>query len=224
MAKPILQILGLQVAAKDKLIIEKVDLSLFPGEIQFLVGPNGSGKSTLALAMAGSPNYQTLSGQIKIGGRDVTKLSANRRARLGLFVAFQNPPSVEGITLLQMLRAAQSSNQQSIFDFRDELIKRGQSIGFMPELIERDVNSNLSGGEKKRSEIMQLLTLRPKVAIFDEIDSGLDQEGLARIARQIRILSKQGMAALVITHSDRLLRFLKPSRVYKLDSGKIIHK
>lgn len=222
MSAPILEVLGLEVKTQDKVIISGIDFRVGPGEIHFLLGPNGSGKSTFANAIAGSPHYKVSAGKIKINGKDVTNISPENRANLGLFVAFQNPPAIEGVNIVELLRG-RGKNKQSIFDFRAGLEKIGSSLKLPNDWTGRDVNLNFSGGEKKKAELVQLISIKPKVAILDEIDSGLDIDGLKVAAGLLKKMVKSGTSLVIVTHSDRLSQYLKPTQVHILSDGRLVN-
>jgi Fe-S cluster assembly ATP-binding protein len=221
-----LEINNLSVSVENKAIIRGLDLRLKPGEIHSLMGPNGSGKSTLAYTLAGHPFYQVTSGTASLNGHQLLDMSPNERARLGLFLAFQYPVTIEGISVQNFLKAAHDAihgKKGSVLDFRKALAKRGKSLGIKPELLSRSLNDGFSGGEKKRVEVLQVLTLKPKVAIFDETDSGLDIDSIKLAALGIRQAVKEfNTACLVITHYQRILKYLKPDKVHIMLEGNIV--
>jgi len=218
-----LRVQDLKVSAEGKKIIQGVSLTIKGGEIHALMGPNGSGKSTLALALAGYPNYQ-VSGKIFLGRREISRLKPEERVRLGFFLAFQYPVGLEGVSLFNFLKTARGNfdRKGSAGELLTELKSLVPLVGLDEDLLKREVNLNLSGGEKKRSEVLQALTLKPKVAVFDEIDSGLDVDALKLIAQSIRSLAATGTGVLVITHYQRILKYLDPDFVHVLVGGKIV--
>lgn len=198
-----LKIKNFSVSVANKTIIHNLSLSISPGEIHVLMGPNGSGKTTLALALMGSPKLRLKSlSQISINGVDITRLSPDKRARAGLFLSFQNPPAIEGISARQLL--SPKIPPETIF----------------PGLLDRPLNVGLSGGEKKKLELLQMLTLQPKYAILDEIDTGLDIDSLKIVIRIINRLKNTGI--LIITHNPRILKYLTPNCVHVIKAGKIV--
>jgi Fe-S cluster assembly ATP-binding protein len=224
---PALEVQDLHVATEDAEIVKGVSLSLFPGEVHAIMGPNGSGKSTLAAAIAGKPSYRITAGKIYLKGQDITDMSPDERGRAGLFLAFQYPEEVPGVTILQMLRAAISQRRgenYAAFELRLMLQDALKDLQMDPAFADRYVNEGFSGGEKKRCEILQLAVLEPVVAILDETDSGLDIDALRIVANGIsKIKSRQPeMAILLITHYQRILEYLKPDRVHVLVDGRIV--
>lgn len=224
---PVLEIRDLRVSAEDREIVKGVSLALYPGEVQAIMGPNGSGKSTLAAAVGGKPSYRITGGKIYLRGEDITDKSPDERARAGLFLAFQYPEEVPGVTILQMLRAALSQRQGqnfATFELRLMLQDALRDLQMDSSFQDRYVNEGFSGGEKKRCEILQLAVLEPVVAILDETDSGLDIDALRIVAEGIeKIRSRHpDMAILLITHYQRILRYLKPDRIHVLVDGRIV--
>lgn len=224
-----LKINNLQVFIKDKEIVKNVSLTINPGEIHALMGPNGSGKSSLAYALAGHPDYKIKNSKSKINldGKNIITMSPDQRARVGLFLAFQYPLVIEGVSIESFLRQAYGQiypkNKLPIFKFRALLYKNADLLGVKKELLNRYLNDGFSGGEKKRVEILQLLTLKPKYAICDETDSGLDIDALKIVAKGIQTaVVKNKMGCLVITHYQRILRFLRPQKVHVMVRGKIV--
>ena len=226
-----LRIKDLHVSVEGKSILKGVTLEVRPGKIYALMGPNGSGKSTLAQALMGHPRYTLERGMVKVGKRDLTRLTPDDRAKLGLFLAFQYPLEVPGVDLLNMLRTAYQSvhGHLPVQGFVETLKAEMEKLGIPFEFATRSINEGFSGGEKKRAEILQLAMLKPKIAILDETDSGLDIDALKTVATNVRRLVKetglpgQGMGALVITHYQRLLHHLEPDVVYVMQDGRITH-
>ncbi len=206
-----LQIKNLYVEADDKKILKGLTLTIQSNEIHAIMGQNGSGKSTLLKTIMGHPKYRITKGSITFDNKDILKLSTDKRARLGLFLAFQNPTEIPGLNLVTLLRYATKS---SPLDFVDSL---------PPTLIDRDVNANLSGGEKKKSEIAQMSIIKPALALLDEIDSGLDIDALKKISAAIKTTTKKhNTGILLVTHYTRILKHLKPHYVHIMHDGKII--
>jgi Fe-S cluster assembly ATP-binding protein len=222
-----LTIKNLHVSRGGQEIIHGLDLELAPGETVALMGPNGSGKSTLAGALMGQPDCEITDGEIILDGTDITKLSADERARAGLFLSMQNPPEIPGLTLSSFLRAAfneVNEEQMSPREFRNYLSERAEELDMDPALLARGLNEGFSGGERKKSEILQLMVLAPKYAILDETDSGLDVDALQSVGAGINLARGQaedGLGVLVITHHEKLLEYLQPQRVVVLRDGAI---
>lgn len=218
---PVLSVEGLHVSVGEKPVLRGVELSLEPGRVHALMGPNGSGKSTLALALAGGPGYEVTGGRVTLDGDDLLSLEPSERARKGLFLAFQYPPEIEGVPLREFLRLACAERGQGFCEFQKnypQAISRLKMEGFDG----RELNVGFSGGEKKRSELLQLHLLKPKVALLDEPDSGVDVDALRLIADAIRDLAAGGTAILIITHYPRILNHVPPSDVFVLDEGRVI--
>jgi len=221
-----LQVKNLHVSVEGKPILKGVSLQVKPGKIYALMGPNGSGKSTLANALMGHPRYELKRGTVKINGRLVTIFTPDQRAKKGLFLAFQYPLEIPGVDLLNMLRTAYQSvhGHLPVKGFVEMLKAEMEKLGIPFSFADRSINEGFSGGEKKRAEILQLAMLKPKIAILDETDSGLDIDALKTVALNVRRLVKEtGMGALVITHYQRLLHHLEPDVVYVMQEGRITH-
>ncbi|MDP2735199.1 MAG: Fe-S cluster assembly ATPase SufC [bacterium] len=214
----------MHIAVEGKKVIQGVSLAINPGEVHALMGPNGSGKSTLALAAAGHPGYEILKGRILLGSKNINRISPEKRAQAGLFLAFQHPSSVEGVSVYNFLKAAAAAQGQKSppAEFLKNLQSLSKAVGLDEEFLKRDLNLGFSGGEKKRFEILQALALRPRVAVFDEIDSGLDVDALRLIAAQIRKLAESGTGVLAITHYQRILKHLKPDFVHVMVNGRLV--
>ncbi|HAF71493.1 TPA: Fe-S cluster assembly ATPase SufC [Candidatus Acetothermia bacterium] len=211
---------NLHVSVAGRLILKGVDLALEKGKVHALMGPNGSGKSTLAFALAGHPEYPIHQGRILLSGEEITHLPPDQRAKRGLFLAFQYPPEVEGVRLRELMRLACGDQGQGFCDFMERYPQAVRRL-HMEDLAERELNVGFSGGEKKRSELLQAWLLRPKVALLDEPDSGVDVDGVRVIADTIRELADSGTAVLVITHYPRVLEYVPPARVFVLEEGRI---
>lgn len=228
----VLKIENLCVAVDDKLILKGVNLEVKQGEIHALMGPNGSGKSTLAYALMGHPKYEIMEGSVSIDGVSILELEPDARARMGLFLAFQYPVTIPGVKVADFLRHAVSNVRSPdrkegeglipMRDFRKELKSRMEELGIEPEFARRYLNDGFSGGEKKRMEILQLAMLRPKFAILDETDSGLDSDAVRFVSEAISRLSGPDMAIVIITHHERLLEFNKPQQTHVMLAGRIV--
>jgi Fe-S cluster assembly ATP-binding protein len=223
-----LEIRDLHVRTAEREILRGVDLDVARGEIHALMGPNGSGKSTLAHAILGHPGYEVTSGRILFGGADVTRAEPFERARAGLFLAFQYPVAIPGVTLRSLLRmAVAAARPEPLSDeaFEAELRAAAELLGVRPEFLDRHVNDGLSGGEKKRCEMLQLALLAPRVAVLDETDSGLDIDALRTVADGIAALNRErGTGFLVITHYQRILDLVTPDHVHVLIEGRVARR
>jgi len=213
-----LEIRDLHVTVGEREIVKGLSLTLEAGTVAAIMGPNGCGKSTLANAIAGRPGYQITSGSVIVNGVSLLELPADERARHGLFLALQQPLDVPGVRPLDMLSAAGATG-----DVAEVMNSEAQRLGLRPELLQRFVYVDLSGGERKRAEIVQLAALRPAVAILDEIDSGLDVDALGAVARRVHEATREwNCAVLAITHFRRLLNELTPDIVYVMTDGAIV--
>ena len=221
----ILQIKNLHVSIEGKEILKGVNMELELGKVNALMGPNGSGKSTLANVIMGHPGYKITKGKILFNGEDITKLKATERAKKGLFLSFQYPQEVSGVTISNFLRTALNALNEkklSVLDFRDLLNEKLALLNMNEEFAERYLNEGFSGGEKKKSEILQLLTLNPKLAILDETDSGLDIDALRIVSEGINNFMNENKCILIITHYKRILEHLTPSKLFIMIDGKIV--
>jgi Fe-S cluster assembly ATP-binding protein len=221
-----LEIKDLHVEVEGKKILNGLTLTVHDGERVALMGPNGSGKSTLAYTLMGHPKYVVTSGSITFNGKDVLAMEPDERSREGLFLSFQYPASISGVTLSNFLRQALISHgkRMSIPAFRKELTKEMEQLGINSAFADRYLNEGFSGGEKKRAEILQLSMLKPKLAILDETDSGLDIDAIRVVAEGVNKVhaDNQHMSTLIITHYQRILHYLQPDTVHVLHQGKII--
>lgn len=220
---PILIVEDLHVSVGKNPVLRGVDLSLEPGRVHALMGPNGSGKSTLALSLAGEPGYTVTRGQADLDGEALLPLPPFERARKGFFLAFQYPPEIEGVSLREFLRLACAERGKGFCEFHKsypQAIARLKMEGFDG----RELNVGFSGGEKKRSELLQLFLLKPKVALLDEPDSGVDVDALKLIGGAIRDLAEGGTAVLIITHYPRILEHVPLSEVFVMDTGRIVER
>ena len=224
---PLFEIDDLHVSADGNEILRGVSLTIRAGEIHALMGPNGSGKSTLARALLGSPEYEVTSGRIHFKGDDITEWGADDRGKSGLFLAFQYPQTIPGVSVLNFLRQAWSARKGidlSMLELRLQIMDWMERLDMDPAFADRYLNEGFSGGEKKRNEILQMAILEPEVAILDETDSGLDIDALRVVAQGVHevIADRPELGLLVITHYQRLLDYIKPDRVHVLSAGRIV--
>lgn len=212
----------LSVKAGGKQILTGVSLRVASGEVHAVMGPNGAGKSTLSNAVMGRPGFEVTGGSVLLDGVDLLQLPTWERAQAGLFYVMQAPTEVPGVLMQDMLSASLAAADRTRQDLGDALRTEAATIGFDVALLERPLNTDLSGGEKKRSETLQMSILGPKIALVDELDSGLDVDGLRTVARRVEQLTDDGLGVLVITHFPRLLHELKADRVHVLAKGRIV--
>lgn len=220
----LLDIKDLNISADGKEIVKGVSLSIKPGEVHVIMGQNGSGKSTLLNTLAGHPKYKALGG-VKFAGKDLLAMKPHERARAGLFLAFQSPNEVPGVALSSFLRrayAATHGKEISVPEFDALLNRKMKLLGMDSNFASRGVNEGFSGGEKKRSEMLQLAVLEPRLAMLDELDSGLDVDALAAIAKLLSEIKKKDTALLIVTHYSRILKDLEADAVHVMRDGKII--
>jgi len=227
----ILEVKNLSVAVFGKQILDSVSLKIKDGEVCVIMGPNGSGKSTLANTLMGHPDYQITSGKIIFRGQDITNKKPEERAALGLFLSFQNPREIAGLDFYPFLfdayKTLQASRQQpaaDVFEFKPWLDKEAARLKIGSDWSERNLNQGFSGGEKKKSEMLQLALLRPVMAIFDEVDSGLDIDALDIVGKAIKRFKTAKTSALVVTHYQKILKYLTPDKVVVMYHGKIIRE
>jgi Fe-S cluster assembly ATP-binding protein len=229
----VLSIRNLRVGIEGKEILKGVDLDVKGGEVHALMGPNGSGKSTLSYALMGHPNYEVLGGEALLDGKNILELEADERAKAGLFLAFQYPTSIPGVTVANFLRHAvtnvrhpdrkEGEDLMPMREFRKELKASMDELGMDPEFARRYLNEGFSGGEKKRAEVLQMTLLRPAFAILDETDSGLDIDAVRHVSEGVnRVAERVGTGVLVITHYQRILNYIKPQFVHILFGGRIV--
>ncbi|HVM10988.1 MAG TPA: Fe-S cluster assembly ATPase SufC [Actinomycetota bacterium] len=221
----ILEIDDLHVSVEGKEILRGVTLSVPQGEVHALMGPNGSGKSTLANVVMGRPGYEVTGGDIRYRGTSITELTPDERAQAGLFLAFQYPVEVPGVSVVNFLRAAYNASKQqemSALAFRKRLKEKMALVGVDDDMVRRYVNQGFSGGEKKRMETLQLAVLEPEIAILDETDSGLDIDALKAVATGIDDLRGDTLGILLITHYQRILDYIAPDRVHVLMAGRVV--
>lgn len=219
-----LKVKDLKATIENKEILKGVSLEIGGGQIHVLMGPNGSGKSTLAQVIAGHPNYKVTGGKCMVNSQDITKLTPDKRAKLGIFLGFQHPVEVPGVSVFSFLRKARpAAKKESVSGFRQELLEYASSLKLSDDFLRRSLNEGFSGGEKKRNEILQMMALRPKIVILDEIDSGLDVDGLRLVALAIKSFKAKNpkSSIVLITHYARILKYLKPDYVHVMVDGKI---
>ncbi len=226
-----LEIRNLHVQAGEKQILRGLDLAVTKGEIHALMGPNGSGKSTLANAIMGHPNLEVTEGQILLNGEDITEADPDERARMGLFMAFQYPISVPGVTVTKYLRTVLNAHREArgqspipLNEFRQTVEAAMRLTNVPKEFSSRYLNEGFSGGEKKRMEILQLAVQRPELAILDETDSGLDIDALRVVANGVNAVAGPEMGVLIITHYQRILHLVQPSHVHVMYQGRIVRE
>ena len=240
-----LRIKNLKVSVDNKEILKGVDLEINSGQLHVIMGPNGSGKSTLAQVIAGHPAYTILDGRLTIDNRNIAKLTPDRRARLGIFLGFQHPVEIPGVSVFSFLRKAKQVTRKlgdwetgkkknpsnrvaeqpsNLSKFRENLLEYASSLKLADDFLRRSLNEGFSGGEKKRSEILQMLALKPKLVILDEIDSGLDVDGLKIVAQAVKkfTIDNPRSSIVLITHYARILKYLKPDFVHVMVEGKIV--
>src|SRR5437867_7819860 len=231
----LLELKNLHVALEDGTeIVKGVDLAVSPNEVHAVMGPNGSGKSTLAYALMGHPAYEITEGEILFEGENVLELGADERAQRGLFLAFQYPHAVPGVTVTSFLRSAINAIRKAkaggeddpvaIPEFRKELLVQMDRLKVSRELASRYLNDGFSGGEKKRVKILQMAMLKPRIAVLDETDSGLDIDALRIVAKGVQELVSPEMGAVVITHYQRILNYITPDFVHVFVDGRIVEK
>lgn len=227
MSKTHMKIENLCVSVEGKEIIKDFNLEINGGEIHAIMGPNGTGKSTLASALMGHPKYEITGGKVTFNGEDLLEMEVDERAKAGLFLAMQYPSEISGVTTADFLRAAINAkrgegNEISLMKFIRKLEEKMELLEMDESFAHRYLNDGFSGGEKKRNEILQLLMLEPKLAILDEIDSGLDIDALKIVSKGVNAMRSPDFACLIITHYQRLLNYIKPDKVHVMMQGRIV--
>ncbi|MFA4907266.1 MAG: Fe-S cluster assembly ATPase SufC [archaeon] len=221
----ILEIRELEAGIGGKKILNGVSLTIREGEVHAIMGPNGSGKSTLANVLMGNPKYKVLSGKVRFRGKDLLEMEPEERARNGMFLSFQHPIEITGLQFSTFLRAALKARFPektfTVPEFKEAVAEGMKEMGMKEEFFKRELNVGFSGGEKKRAEILQMMVLRPEMAILDETDSGLDIDSLRVVANGINRLRGKNFSGLVITHYKRILNYVKPDYVHVFMDGKI---
>lgn len=225
MSNKLLEIKNLHVNVEDKEILKGIDLTINKGEIHVIMGPNGSGKTTTANAILSNPLYNKVEGNINFESEDITNLKTDEIARKGVFMSFQLPEEIPGISVTNFLKSAKgkiTGKPTKVFEFKDELRKYMEELKMNPEYAERSLNVGFSGGEKKKNEILQMLVLNPKLAILDETDSGLDVDAIRTVSKGIEMFKNENNAVLIITHNTKIIKSLKVDYVHILVNGKIV--
>ncbi len=227
MSRSTLKIEDLHVSIEEKEILKGVNLEIKGGEIHAIMGPNGTGKSTLSSAIMGHPKYEVTSGNITLDGEDVLEMEVDERAQAGLFLAMQYPSEISGVTNADFLRSAINARREegdeiSLMKFIRDMDKKMELLEMDPDMAQRYLNEGFSGGEKKRNEILQLMMIEPKIAILDEIDSGLDIDALKVVSKGINEMRGEDFGCLIITHYQRLLNYITPDYVHVMMQGRIV--
>ena len=219
-----LEIRDVHVSIEGKEILKGVSLEVKRGEVHALMGPNGSGKSTLSFVLMGHPKYKVTKGEIFFEGKDITDATADERARMGLFLGFQYPTEISGVSLFNFLKTAYNSSREekvSSMEFREMMKDKMDLLGVHEDFVKRYLNEGFSGGEKKRGEILQMAVLEPKVMVLDETDSGLDVDSLKIVSNGINKVASKENGILLITHYQRILKYIKPDFVHVMIDGRI---
>lgn len=227
MSSPQLKIEGLKVSVAGKSILKGIDLEINGGEVHAIMGPNGTGKSTLASALMGHFKYEITDGSVTLDEQDVLEMDVDERARAGMFLAMQYPSEITGVTNADFLRSAinarrEEGNEISLMKFIRQMDKKMELLEMDTEYSQRYLNEGFSGGEKKRNEILQMMMIEPRIAILDEIDSGLDIDALKVVAKGINEMRSPDLGLLIITHYQRLLNYIKPDFVHVIMQGRIV--
>lgn len=223
-----LEVKNISAKINNQEILKNISFSIDSNEVVVLMGPNGAGKSTISNVLMGNPKYEITNGNILLNGEDITKVDTNIRAKKGLFLSFQSPIEISGVTMTNFLRTSYNSIKDSninLSNFMKILNENMGELGLDSKFRGRFVNSGFSGGEKKRSELLQLMLFEPDFVILDEIDSGLDVDGLKLVGEMLnKILSKRNMGVIIITHHNKILEYIKPDRVLILKGGQIVEE
>lgn len=222
-----LKITNLKVKIEDKEILRGIDLEISPGEVLALMGPNGSGKSSLANTLIGNPKYEVTEGEMVFEGKNIAEMKPEERAQRGIMMAFQYPMAIPGVTIREMLLASLRAKGLTVsaLDLKKKIADEADKLHVEPSLLNRSLNEGFSGGEKKKMEILQMRILSPKLLILDEVDSGLDIDALALIAKNVQEMVKENkMSVLVITHYQRLLKYLQPDKVMVMKNGAVVDR
>jgi Fe-S cluster assembly ATP-binding protein len=225
MNKKMLKICNLESKVEEEAILKGINLEVEKGETHVIMGPNGSGKSTLANVLMGHPDYEITAGEIDFEGENINDLAVDKRAKKGIFLSFQYPQEIPGVTVENFLRTAKTSvtgENQSIFEFKFLLEEKMKLLDIDESYADRYLNKGFSGGEKKKNEILQMAVLEPKLAILDETDSGLDVDATKTVAEGIKKLSSEDNSMIIITHHNQILDYLEPDYVHVLVEGKIV--
>ncbi len=225
MNENLLEIKDLHVNVGEKEILKGLNLNIKKGEIHVIMGPNGAGKSTLANVILNNPEYTKTNGTVEFEGENINNLSTDQIAKKGIFMSFQLPEEIPGISTMNFLKYAKNKITEKpvkIFEFKDTVKKYVEELNMNPKLLERNLNVGFSGGEKKKNEIMQMLVLNPKLAILDETDSGLDVDAIRTVSKGIEMYKNNENAVLIITHNTKILNHLKVDYVHVLVNGKIV--
>jgi len=220
-----LEIKNIKIETEGKVVVDDVSFAVNSGEVHIIMGPNGSGKSSLVNGVFGHPKYEITEGALELDGEEITNEKTYKKAQKGLFLSMQYLPEVDGVTLTNFLHKAYNTVkglQTPVLEFHKYLTAKAESVGISTEFLSRSLNKGLSGGEKKQSEILQLLALEPKFAFLDEIDSGVDVDSLNKVFKGIELLKKEGVGFVLITHYTKILSKLSPDKVHVMKDGKIV--
>ncbi len=223
--KKLLEIKNLKAKVEEKEILKGLNLQINKGEVHVIMGPNGAGKSTLANVIFNNPAYEKTAGKVLFEGNDITDAKVDEIAKAGIFMSFQSPEEISGVSVFNFLKTAKSKitgDNVNYFDLKDEIEKDTKGLKMKYEMVSRDLNVGFSGGEKKKNEILQMLVLKPKLAILDETDSGLDVDAIKIVSKGISMFKNDENAVLIITHSSKILQQVKVDYVHILVDGKIV--